>query len=466
MPAGAQVAAPAAAGGLPPIECVRTVRDARIAREAGDAAGARQKLEAAVELPGCELPALSDLLRLLQEVPEAGERAATLRERLAGRLGDPTVELPGGLLTQLVGLGRTGDDPAGDALLLEAVQRRSVSAAAAGRDLRPAERIEMLDVTALLQERLGQEEAARETLARLLAIAPSDALRWRALLFDLEHERWESAAELLAPLAADPEAPEVVRFYQVEVLAHLGRYDEMLRALERLTPGPDAPAAPALAASAPPGFREIEGPHAAYVALSIEAAWALRDAGRDAEAAGLFRRALALDPEHREAQAALLHLYGTEEERTAAAAATQARRQSETSPEKLFEEGTDLLGAGDAAGAIELLARAAPALAGSGYAEPAWYNLGNAAVKLERWEQAAHAFEQAIAVNPTRTDSHFKRGVALFHLGRCAESVPALQRTLELQADKRDAHFYLSGCYARLGNAAAAAREKALFEAR
>ena len=42
-----------------------------------------------------------------------------------------------------------------------------------------------------------------------------------------------------------------------------------------------------------------------------------------------------------EARGALLHLYGTAEERTAASAAAQSRRSQETDPQRLFEEGTD-----------------------------------------------------------------------------------------------------------------------------
>jgi tetratricopeptide (TPR) repeat protein len=159
----------------------------------------------------------------------------------------------------------------------------------------------------------------------------------------------------------------------------------------------------------------------------------------------------------------LLHLYGTAEERAAAAAANASRRQEESDPLALFEEGSDLLGAGDAAGARELLARAAPELGDSHYAEPAWYNLGTAAFKLERWGEAAEAFAQAIAVNGERTESHWKRGIALFHLERYADAVVALKRTLELQADKRDAHYYLASCYQQLGDRTAAARESALF---
>jgi predicted Zn-dependent protease len=92
--------------------------------------------------------------------------------------------------------------------------------------------------------------------------------------------------------------------------------------------------------------------------------------------------------------------------------------------------------------------------------------LGAAAFKLERWEEAANALGQAIAVNAGRAESHYKRGIALFHLKRCQEAAVTLRRTLELAPETRDAHYYLAGCYARLGDTAAAARENELFNQR
>ncbi|MEO8198583.1 MAG: tetratricopeptide repeat protein, partial [Thermoanaerobaculia bacterium] len=102
----------------------------------------------------------------------------------------------------------------------------------------------------------------------------------------------------------------------------------------------------------------------------------------------------------------------------------------------------------------------------SGYAEPAWYNLGTANFKLERWGEAADAFAQALVANPDRLESLWKRALALHHLERCGEAVPLLLSVLAREPAKRDAHYYLSGCYAKLGDAAAAARESALFNAK
>jgi tetratricopeptide (TPR) repeat protein len=320
------------------------------------------------------------------------------------------------------------------------------------------ELVELLEVTATLQEKLQKLEAARDTLGRLLALAPTETVRWRALALDTRLERWASVAELLAGMVDAPDAPAYLREQYVSALAKLGRYDEMLKQADRLAPPPGPSSAEVST------IDDVRSTH--YVDVLAGAAWALRDAGRDAEAQAVFRRVLAHDPARAEAQLALLHLYGTAEERAAQAAAVEARRERETEPLVLFEEGSDLLGAGDLEAARKLLARAAPELRGTDYAEPAWYNLGTTAFKLERWEEAAQALGEAIAVNPARTESHYKRGIALFHLERCKDAVVALQRTLELQPDKKDAHYYLAGCYTKLGDTAAAARHNAIFNAK
>jgi tetratricopeptide (TPR) repeat protein len=433
--------------GLPPIACVEAIRAARIARDAGDAAKARTQLEAAVELSGCELPALAAMLPLLRLGAFTPDRTAALRQRLADRLANPASEIPSGLLTHLVHLPSTAAD---DDLMLGALERRL--AAPETKAPTTFDVAELLEATADLQQRRGRPDAARDTLARLLALRPTDPLRWRALFLDLQLQRWATAADVLAVMVDSPEAPVFLRETYVSVLARLGRLDEVTAQLAKLVPPPS------------PGVGDL--PTSRYAQVLLDAAWGLRDAGREADAQATFRRVLAYDPNQAEAQLALLHFYGTKEERATQAAAVAARRESETDPLALFEEGSDLLGAGDLEGARSLLARAAPQLDGTDYAEPAWYNLGTAAFKLERWDEAARAFAAAVTVNPTRVESHFKRGIALFHLERCGDAVAALRRTLELQPDKRDAHFYLAGCYAKLGDAAAAARENALFNAK
>ncbi len=463
---------------LPPIACIEATRAARIASDRGDSALARQRLEAALDLPGCELAALTRLVSMLRDSADAPARFAELRDRLVGRLRDPAIEIPDGLLAQLT---EAPAQPADDELLLDALAARRTATAAAAHAASTAahagaaQLAELLQAIGELELRLGRDAAARATFGQLLELAPNDRLRWRVLMVDVDRGDWQSAEALLVPMIADPEAPEMLRYLHATALAHLGRLDELLVLLDQLAPppptprsSPSEPSYPTAELAAAQALSDALDPEnsGGFAGLLLRTAWALRDAGRDADAATLFRRALIYAPDSAQAHGALLHLYGTDEERAEAAAAAENRRSQETDPQRLFEEGSDLLGAGDAAGARSLLARAAPELAGSTYAEPAWYNLGTANFKLERWAEAADAFAQALAVNPDRPEGLWKRAIALYHLERCSEAVPLLRAILERDPAKRDAHYYLSGCYVKLGDAAAAARESAIFNAK
>jgi tetratricopeptide (TPR) repeat protein len=138
------------------------------------------------------------------------------------------------------------------------------------------------------------------------------------------------------------------------------------------------------------------------------------------------------------------------------------RREQESDPSALAQEGASLLAAGDAAGAAELLRRAATALPDS---ELVWFNLGLAAARLEEWSTAETAFARASEINPDRADSSLQRGIALQKLGKCEEAVAACRRALERDAGLTSAHYYLSICYSELGDAAAAAEHLRLYDA-
>jgi tetratricopeptide (TPR) repeat protein len=268
-------------------------------------------------------------------------------------------------------------------------------------------------------------------------------------MLDVELERWASAAPLFERLLAGELASAQLRAQYVLVLAHLGRYDEVRAQIAQL-PTSSAPA-------------EGDLPVDPLVDLLLQVAWGLRDAGRDAEAEEVFRQALAREPARPEARLALLHLYSSAEERAAQQAAVDFQRAVETDAQTLYDEGSALLAAGDAAGALDMLARAAPQLTDGPLAESAWYNLGLAAYKLERWETAAEAFGKAAALNPERPETHLQRGMALHRLGRCADSVAALRKALELRPERREARYYLAECLDALGRREEAARERALY---
>ena len=158
------------------------------------------------------------------------------------------------------------------------------------------------------------------------------------------------------------------------VLAHLGDVDAVLAAAGEAT--------------------DEEGRSRLVGALQ-QIGWDLWDAGREREAEAVFRKALALAPENAAAAQIVAHLFASAEERTARGREAEASWGGIDNPALLLQEGSSRLVAGDAAGAYPLLLRASAALP----EEPsAWYNLGLAAKKTERWEEAVSALQRALAL--------------------------------------------------------------------
>lgn len=443
---------------LPPIECVRAVRQARIEATA-DPVGAARSLELALDAPGCELPALAELIQLARAGALPDAHVADLRRRLEARIGDSTQPLPDGFVEYLATLSQDSED---DRLLLQALARRLGTAPKGAPGAERRQEVQALLVSARLQRELGLHREALATYDRLQTLDPSESWLWEGLNLAYRLEDWPEVARRVEAMASSPGAAERLRPLYVRTLAHLGRFDELMAQLDRLTPDATLAAAEPIA---PVGDGSLTAWHLqTYADLLSDVAWTLRDAGRDTEAEALFRRVLAVDPQDAPARLALLHLYGSEAERAEHSAAVAARRQKETDPHALFEEGSQLLASGDAAAALELLARAAPELLGTPEAEAAWYNLGLAAYKLELWERAADAFGRAEALNPDRPETHSQRGLALARLDRCAEAVPELERFLVLRPDRHEMRYYLARCYEAVGRSEEAAIERGLYQ--
>lgn len=450
--------APGPGAELPPIQCVEALRTARIERQQLDGPAAAQRLERALELPGCELPALAELIRLAGEGMLPDSRDAELRRRLAARLEDPGFALPDGIVEYLATL--SGEERDGR-LLLDSLGRRleRLDASEVGPDRRQL--TEMLRVSARLQQELGQLREALDTIDRLATLDDSESWRWEGLNLAYRLEDWPQVAHRVESMLELPGAAEQLRPLYVQALAQLGRFEELEVQLDLLSPRVVASTGEPLEVVGDES--EEEWQREAYARLLRSVAWALRDAGRDAEAEAVFRRVLSVAPEDASVRLVLLHLYGSQEERAGHAAAVAERRRGETDPQSLYEEGSQLLAAGDAASALDLLERAAPGLNGTPVAEAAWYNLGLAAYKLERWEQAAEAFAQASDLNPDRPETHSQRGLALARLDRCEEAAPELERYLSARPDKHEVRYYLARCYEALGRGADAEREWALY---
>ena len=416
---------------LPPVGCVRMLRAARGMLELGDKQGGVRLLRETVERFPDEVVALVALWDFHRQFGLPDDEAAQLRRILTERLADPESQLPPGVLQFLIGNPDADEEEL--KLLLQAAKSRLKD-----------DDDEMLRVVALLQSRLELPAEARETYGRLRDLEPSEILDWTCVRIDIELERWADAAAGLKPIVAGKGTSAISRLMYIDVLSRLGRHEEMLRQVEIL-------------------FADKPGMIEMTQAILAEAAWNLRDAGKEAEAEAVFRKILAADPEHREARAAVLYLYGSDEELAAHRAALGSAGKAETDPYKLLEQGANLLAAGDAERAFDLLERASRGLPGE---EIVWFNLGLAALKLEHWDIAEQALLQASKINPERVDSFLNRASALQKLERCVEAIEVLERALELAPDRNEAYYYLYACHAKLGNDAAAQEALRQYNAR
>ena len=113
--------------------------------------------------------------------------------------------------------------------------------------------------------------------------------------------------------------------------------------------------------------------------------------------------------------------------------------------------------------AFDLLQRAAAALPDS---ELAWFNLGHAADRLQRYEVAARAFERAARINPKRMESTINRVAALVNLERCEEAIALARAILEQSPEQKSLYYYLYRCYSILKDTEAAKGALERYEAK
>ncbi len=402
---------------LPAAGCVRTLREARIAAEQGDQEKELELLrQAAGRYPKEILPALALVEYPDRSMLEPGELQRA-RSLVLERLGGASVLIPYSALR------RIAEDPSASQADRVAL-RKGLEAWL----VRTPDVPEILDALAVVLARLPDRQEERVVLARLDAVRPSAAVAWRRARLAEDLGRRDEALVVYQGIRSRyGDSPSLAERIGMTMVA-LGRYDEARREAAALGAG--------------------TAERAASGRLWLALAWALWDAGKDVEARTAFREASAADPGDDEAADALRLLFATAQERKAAADAEAARFERITEPQALFEAGTTRLLAGDESAAAELLRRAVTA---SPQHEMAWFNLGVAAFRLERWDEARKAFEWASALNPGRAESLLYLGETLLKVDRCDEAVAALKRALSLRPDLREAHASLSDCYRRLG---------------
>jgi tetratricopeptide (TPR) repeat protein len=419
LPAGA------APGELPPAACVRLLREARIAAEQGNPAGELELLRrAARDFPKEILPALA-LLEYPDRAKLDAKELRSTRAVVLDRLADPGSPLPYSIL------GRIADDAAsslGDRAALRNVLLARLARTPADPDL--------LEALARVLARLPDREAEYAVVGRLDAARPSASTAWRRAGLAEDLGRSGEALEIYRDIRARYGDSPVLGEALGKSLAALLRLDEAKREAGLLEADPAGKAAAGR--------------------VSVARAWALWDAGRDLEAQEAFRDATRADPGNDEAGEALRTLFATADERAALAASEAGRLEGVHEPAALFEAGTMLLLAGDAAAAAGLLRRAVEA---SPQLEMAWFDLGVAALRLDRWDEARKAFERAGALKPDRPETFLYLGEALLKLGRFSDAVAPLRRALALRPAMPEAHASLSDCYRRMGETAEADRE-------
>lgn len=425
---------------LPDVECLRLMRKARIAELTSRLTEEVAWLKQAREECNEPITPLVALLTFHQRVGLPESEVREVRRQLVAALDDPDGATPG-VLSHIARAADAEESVLQAALGL--VERRLA-------DDEAEDRVRFLRLAAVLSERLGRSEEALSLLSELRTLEPDNEVVNHLLLRSLEGAgRWSEAADLLGELTAT--GGPYVRSRFVRALARAGRLEEAQRELALL--GQE--------------WNDVGGEaRLTFAAVALSAAWNLRDAGNVEEAESLFRRASEFAPLESwaatEANRALVHLYGTTEERAALLENSRRRFEQEVDGATLLNEGARLLSAGDPVKALDFFRRASEEL---GHLEAVWYNLGFAAYRAERWEEAAKALDQAAHLNPERVENAFFSGLALVELERWEEAIPRLLRTLELDPARRLAHYNLWVCYKSLGREAEASTHRAAYDA-
>jgi len=416
---------------LPREEQVRAVRTAWIAERTGKLEDARRLYAEAAQTWPDDVYLMDETLGFLERTGKDPAAQAALRARLIAALSDPSRPLP------LAVVRRQILDEATAALDLQVLEHAvTVKLGPAPSD--PA----LLSLLADAQRRMKDAEGLAVTLEKLAALQPSHALDWERLMLAVHRERWTEAKSLLEKIAAAGDDAAFLAPLRLTVLAHLGDVDAVL------------------AAAGEPKTKEDR---AQLVGALQHVGWDLWDAGRDAEAEAVFRKAASLVPENASVGQIVAQLFSTAEERTARAQKVEASWSTVDNPAALLQEGSSRLVAGDAAGAYPLLARASALLP----EEPsAWYNLGLAAKKTERFDEAVAALQHALSLRADWAPALRALADAQAKTGACAAAVATARRAAEVDPASAEPYVTLVNCLQTMGDQAGAAEARREYEKR
>lgn len=410
-----------AAAAMPLEEQMRAVRAAWIAERMGNVAASQRLFTEALATWPDDPYLVDETLRFLDRTGGDAELTARLRARLDAALADPERPLPVPLVRRRV-LDRTTQPAELEAIRTSVAQRLA----------RQPSDGDLLEVLAAVQRRVRDDAGLASSLDRLAAVRPSPTLDWERLVLAQRAGRWKDAKGLLDAIEKTGPPPELVRWARLPIVAHLEGVDACL------------------AAAGDPGDPEDR---AVVTRALMDIGWEQWDAGNEAAAEKLFRKAQALAPQLPEASRVVATLFGEPD--------TEAGWSAVGDPTKLLHEGSTRLIAGDAAGAYDLLQRAAADLP----KEPiAWYNLGLAAKALERYDQAVQALERALALRPDWAPALRALAEAQGKAGACEEALATAQRAIDADPRHPDPYVTLFHCHQSLGDTKAAEAAKAAYE--
>ncbi len=399
---------------LPPADCVRLQRQARLAWQQSQRTEALAHLEQADEV--CPDTIATILARLgLRRLMNDQEGATRDLKALRTLFGEADQELPVAVVARAI------LDPSATEDELRLIRDRL----RAYHSRFPDDQ-DLLTVLAVLEAQLGNLEESRKILGELLVVSGSPKIRWAVVLLDLELKRPEDTVHNLNILAQEDSA--FSSWAELELLrkyAELGRHDDVARLTDTMLS--QGIARQSLIAEA-----------------VMDAAWSLLDKNERAAARLLFERVLEIDPTNNEASETLRVLFGSLAEREEHRAAEDRRLDEEEDPYALLDEGTNRLASGDAAGALLLLSRAAIALPDQPIA---WYNYGMAAIKVEAWKQACEALAKANQLEPGQPGTLLNLGIAFAKAERYQESISVLEELATAHPELHNAQYYLSICY-------------------
>ncbi|HEX5043362.1 MAG TPA: tetratricopeptide repeat protein [Candidatus Polarisedimenticolaceae bacterium] len=416
---------------LPSEEQVRAVRAAWIAERMGKTAEAQRLLLEATRTWPDDAYVLDERLGFLERTHLDPAAQATVREKLIAALSDPGRPFPLAVVRRQILDDGTGKQ---DLETLRTVVSGKLAAVPGDPQL--------LSLLADAQRRLQDVDGLSVTLDKLASVAPSHALDWERLIVAAHRRRWQEAKVLLDKVAAAGDEAALLAPLRLSVLAHLGDMDAVL------------------AAAGEPKTRE-ERAHLAGALQQV--GWDLWDAGHDAQAEAVFRKAGSLVPENVAVGQIVAQLFSTAEERAARAQNVEASWSAVDNPSMLLQEGSSRLVAGDAAGAYPLLARASALLP----EEPsAWYNLGLAAKKTERFDEAVSALQRALGLRPDWAPALRALADAQARSGACATAVITARHAAQVDPGNADPYVTLFNCLQIMGDAAGAEEAKREYEKR